>query len=662
MMKKLLFITWSVSYGYGTEKSLADVLNGMDENEYDIYILPLFKYAESAIFKPNIRISEPLIDYTAENFNESEALDRYYSLLASPLKFNKLVGDKYDCVIACNHNAPSYFASYLKGVPKAVWVRGDLGELDYTRLPEGSEERLNAEREHTMQANVFKCFDRIAVISESVRNALENLFGITENVRKISNSVDREKISLLSKERVELPDKVIFATLGRLDDNKNQALLLRAAKKLKEERDDFHIFLLGDGVNRSALEKYIFENGLSDNVTITGFVANPYPYIRRSAATVLTSLSEGFSLALVESVMLNTPIISTPVGVAEELVAKYKCGDIIAYDETELKETLLKYMKNYDGYKHIFAIGNEYDLATETADTVSLIEETMNAPSAQPRMRKLPYREVTISLNELKDHVVPYDEMYVLRVIADGVPYEYLIDRKSGNDKLVVFNNGAIAEGNVTVPVFQRHSWASFMQTSCVFCMDPTLYLNGFLQLGWGIGKNGDYYLEKSALILKEILTLMRIKPEDTAIFGTSAGGFLSVMMGIYLKGAKVVADNAQLDVRNWIFKDALDSVITFAFDNVSDALAYGERFDAVTAFEKHGYVPKMYIHVNLCSPADNEKQLIPFLAHAAKMRGIEEFNEPEIYLHYAPDKGHNGIATEDAEAFLYRILDYTPA
>lgn len=115
------------------------------------------------------------------------------------------------------------------------------------------------------------------------------------------------------------------------------------------------------------------------------------------------------------------------------------------------------------------------------------------------------------------------------------------------------------------------------METSCVFCMDPTLYLNGFLQLGWGIGKNDNYYLEKSSLILRDILALMKIRPEDSVIFGTSAGGFLSVIMGIYLKGAKVVADNAQLDVRNWIFKDALDSVITFAFDNVSDALAYGE-------------------------------------------------------------------------------------
>ncbi len=29
-MKKLLFIIWSISYGYGTEKSLADILNRMD--------------------------------------------------------------------------------------------------------------------------------------------------------------------------------------------------------------------------------------------------------------------------------------------------------------------------------------------------------------------------------------------------------------------------------------------------------------------------------------------------------------------------------------------------------------------------------------------------------------------------------------------------------
>ena len=35
--------------------------------------------------------------------------------------------------------------------------------------------------------------------------------------------------------------------------------------------------------------------------------------------------------------------------------------------------------------------------------------------------------------------------------------------------------------------------------------MDPTLYVND-LSVGWGVGKNDDYYLENSSLILKQLL------------------------------------------------------------------------------------------------------------------------------------------------------------
>ena len=77
-MKKLLFITWSISYGYGTDKSLADVLNRMDKTKYDISVLPLFKNSNNSIFNKNIRILNSLIDYTAENFDEQQALKLFY--------------------------------------------------------------------------------------------------------------------------------------------------------------------------------------------------------------------------------------------------------------------------------------------------------------------------------------------------------------------------------------------------------------------------------------------------------------------------------------------------------------------------------------------------------------------------------------------------------
>lgn len=656
-MKKILFITWSVSYGYGTEKSLADVINRMNPEEYSIDILPLFKNSDNHIFNDNIKILEPLIDYTVEGFDEQMALKHYYMLLANPLLFNRGIQDKYDCVIACNHNAPSYFASYIKGSPKILWIRGDMKELDYTQFENDENQYKLVKQEHQMQANVIKCFDSIVVISAVVQQTLQKLFGVTENVVKISNSVDRQKVSRLSKEWVNLPNKKLFTTLGRLDYNKNQILLLRAAREIKRQRDDFMIYVLGDGEDRKKLEQYIEENNLEDNIKILGFVENPYPYIKNSIATVLTSLSEGFSLALTESVMLNTPIISTNVGVAKELIERYECGDIIDYDVKELADVLIRYLDKYDGYKDIFDIGNEYDIKTEVKKTEDLIDQTIYKVGSSSRIKQLPYPEVTIWEEELNDHLIPKDHMYVLRVIKNNVAYEYLINRQSNCDKLIVFNNGAVAEGNVTVPVFQRHSWAGMLKTSSVFCMDPTLYLNGFLQVGWGIGKNEDYYLENSSLILKKIIEKMEIALEDTVIFGTSAGGYLSIIMGIYLKGAKVVADNAQLDVRNWIYKDALDAALMFCFDNIGTALKCKERFNVIDAFEKYSYVPETYIHVNLCSEADNSTQLIPFLQDAERIKEIKEYHDIHVILHFEPDKGHNGISMEDAVTFLYSVL-----
>jgi hypothetical protein len=166
------------------------------------------------------------------------------------------------------------------------------------------------------------------------------------------------------------------------------------------------------------------------------------------------------------------------------------------------------------------------------------------------------------------------------------------------------------------------------------------------------------YYLENSSLILKKIIEKMGIQLENTVIYGTSAGGFLSVIMGIYLKGAKVVADNAQFDAANWIFKDALDSAVTFCFDNIGDALRNKERFNVVDAFEKYSYVPEIYIHVNICSKADNSTQLIPFLNDMENLRNIREYNDIKVIMHYEPEKGHDGIGMEAAINFLYSVLD----
>lgn len=74
----------------------------MDENKYRVDVLPLFKDSKSNILDNDIRILEPLIDYTKENRDEKKDMDYYYGALANPLKFNKLIKDRYECVIVGN--------------------------------------------------------------------------------------------------------------------------------------------------------------------------------------------------------------------------------------------------------------------------------------------------------------------------------------------------------------------------------------------------------------------------------------------------------------------------------------------------------------------------------------------------------------------------------
>ncbi|MBQ9659490.1 MAG: hypothetical protein IJV31_12180 [Clostridia bacterium] len=103
-------------------------------------------------------------------------------------------------------------------------------------------------------------------------------------------------------------------------------------------------------------------------------------------------------------------------------------------------------------------------------------------------MKKLPYPVEKIDYYSLENYKIKENLLYILEIKKNNVKYEYLINRKTDNNKLIVFNNGAIADGNVKVPIFQRHSCANILKTSSVFCMDPTLYVND-LSVGWGVGK-----------------------------------------------------------------------------------------------------------------------------------------------------------------------------
>src|SRR5690606_16581840 len=104
---------------------------------------------------------------------------------------------------------------------------------------------------------------------------------------------------------------VNIVSVGKLNKVKGYDRLIAVAAKLKKDAINFNLVIVGEGDERKNLEKLISENQLENQVKLIGFHQNPYKYISKSDLFVSSSRSEGFSSVVVESVILEIPVLTT---------------------------------------------------------------------------------------------------------------------------------------------------------------------------------------------------------------------------------------------------------------------------------------------------------------------------------------------------------------
>lgn len=128
-----------------------------------------------------------------------------------------------------------------------------------------------------------------------------------------------------------IPAAPRLVNVGRLAEQKAQSVLLHAAAQLREQGVAFTLTLAGDGPMRSQLEELIAQLRLSDVVTITGWISGAEVRERLcgARALVLPSFAEGLPVAIMESLALERPVISTYVAGIPELVEPGVCGWLV---------------------------------------------------------------------------------------------------------------------------------------------------------------------------------------------------------------------------------------------------------------------------------------------------------------------------------------------
>ena len=141
--------------------------------------------------------------------------------------------------------------------------------------------------------------------------------------------------------QVEKEDVVI--SVGKLDDQKNHALLIRAFSKVAQDFPTWKLIIYGEGPLRDSLQIIINSLELTGRVLMPGRSNRVIEEMNRSKIFAFSSNYEGMSNAILEAVCVGLPVVTTNVSGAEELVQDG--GYVVPIgSETQLVESLRSLM------------------------------------------------------------------------------------------------------------------------------------------------------------------------------------------------------------------------------------------------------------------------------------------------------------------------------
>jgi glycosyltransferase involved in cell wall biosynthesis len=143
--------------------------------------------------------------------------------------------------------------------------------------------------------------------------------------------------------------KFIWISIGRLIPQKGYDILLLAFYELKKIHSNIQLRIIGEGPLRNELELLIKELHLDDEVILEGNIPLGWKNLYDANAFVLSSVSEGFSGALVEALLTGIPIVASDIPMNIEAISPGKDAYLFrSKDHHHLYENMLALMNEYE--------------------------------------------------------------------------------------------------------------------------------------------------------------------------------------------------------------------------------------------------------------------------------------------------------------------------
>lgn len=365
-MKKILFFIPNLSVG-GAEKVLVNLVNNMDKSKFDITVQTLFaggvneqflnkdikyKYCYKKTFKGNSQVLK---------------------LFSPKSLYKRFIQEHYDIIV-----------SYLEG-PTARIVSGCTDKntklVSWIHIEQHNAQVASyAFRNYEEAKRCYGRFDKTICVSRYVLDDFTGIFDNIKNPEVLYNTNETKEILEKANEQVEdgifNENEIKICVVGKVHKRKGCDRICRIQKRLISEGIKSHIFFLGTGPDEEYVKKFAEENGLEDTLTLLGYQTNPYKYVKKCDMFLCASLSEGFSTAATEALILGVPVVTVEVsGMKEMLGDNDEYGIVTDNDEEALYAGIKRMITSHGMLEDYANRAKERGKAFSTEKTVRVAEK-----------------------------------------------------------------------------------------------------------------------------------------------------------------------------------------------------------------------------------------------------------------------------------------------